>query len=354
MFDSKHKQLQFQLIDAVEPLIMAYCESELEEGCFMQMEFTTFPENVQLPKISVRISNPAILSYSNGKLYGISDGETDIEVSVSGSIQPIYRKHIRVKRIIRITNLYIERPSVTLKQGTKYKVEYRFEPKDADNIESIEWSSTNNNIANIISKGYIECLNVGTCDIVVKAENVVERCRVCVKPEMKKIMLPMEKVTLTMGQVIAFVPDYEPKNCFDSTILVETENPKIVVFEKGKLISKGLGNTYVTFWNVEKTVKSVAEIVVESTLYASEKSNIYKMLSFIMAVVSIFLLMLNKVYGLVGVVIGIVLGVLAVMKDYENVEGIVNVRGEPMQPDCFGSMLFIVMNIVIGIFAMMN
>ncbi len=348
-FESQKMQLEYLLIDAVEPVLVAYCEPEVEEGETIKLELITFPENAVLPEITVKVVNPSILRYADGRLYGILDGETDIEVSVSGSIQPIYRNHIRVKRVIRISNICIENSFVVLPEGAKYQIAYNYEPEDADNIDEIEYISTDENVARIIEKGQVACVHEGSCDIVIRAENVTAKCHICVKPEMKRIILPNKQIRLTMGQQVAFLPEYEPKNCFDTRIITEVEKTGIVDFREGKLISRGLGRTQLTFSNVEKTVKDTVEIVVESSLYASEKLNVYKIVSFIIAVASILLFAIKKAYGVIGVVIGVVIGILAIMKDCENVEGITNVRGEPMKPDYSGSILFIIINILIGI-----
>ena len=353
-FSSQEEQLDFLLIDAVEPLVVAYCEQEVEEGKSIKLNLTSIPSDTQMPDIAVRISNPSVLSYKDGNLLGLMDGETNIEVSISGSVQPIYHNHIRVKRVVRIKEIYIEYASVVLKEGTNHTIAYRFEPKDADNIDEIKWISTNENVVRILSNGCITCVKEGECDIIVRTDHVKAACSVSVKPDMKRILLPESKVTLSMGQQISFVPEYEPKNCYDSRIFVTIDNPEIVVMEKGRLISKGLGKTNVMFHNAEKTVKSSVEVVVESTLYASEKGNIYKKYSFFLAVASVFLLAINKACSMIGVISGIVMGILAVMRDCENVEGMVNVRGEPMKPDYFGSILFIVANVLIGVFGMLN
>lgn len=345
---SEEEELDFKLVDSIEPITVAFCKIEMEVGESAAIKVETVPETDIQPDLEVKIGNPAILEQRGGALYGISDGETDVEIKVKGSVEPIFRKTIRVKRVIRISEIQFLKQNIVLRPGIDYKIEYVCIPEDADNIEELMWRSSNCEIAEV-ENGVIHTYKAGICDITAYAGNVEKTCHIQVKPEMSRIVVPDGLLTLTIGKEVSFFPSCEPSDCFDTRIFWKVENPEVVKYDGRKITACGLGETEIRFSDERRCVKAAIPIKVESTLYASEKPNYWKLASFLAAAVSLLLLTVSKAFVLIATIVGSIFGCLAVAKDYSNVEGMVNVNGEPMKPDCIVSILFLGVNIVIGI-----
>lgn len=245
---------ELRLITCVQPLVNITVGKEVEVGKSIRISADLKPEVGDVPKLVFQIRNSQVASCDGLAVYGIKEGICTLEVFKSGSKQPFFTKEIRVYKRNRITKLLLSEDSMILGVNDTKHLNLDYYPTDADNINTITWKSSDENVATIDIHGNITTAGIGSCRLICTAENVSAQCMCTVKPYLSDIemdlqldendmlsMMPLQEITIFINCI--------PKDCIDGIVTLESSDTNVVNVVKNTLYAKNIGTATITIKN---------------------------------------------------------------------------------------------------------
>jgi uncharacterized protein YjdB len=195
-------------------------------------------------KITFESSNTKIATVAkNGKVTGVAAGNCIIMVrSTSGAYT-----YCNVYVYQKVIGLTLDYESAKLHIGEKLRLTAKVTPENASN-GSIEWTSSDSNIATVDENGVITPKNAGTCIITAKTTDgsgAFATCFVTVLKNALDIKLDVASLDLNVGDTYQLDAKVEPADATDE-LFYESSNTKVaIVSANGKITAKGKGNCVV-------------------------------------------------------------------------------------------------------------
>lgn len=268
---------ELRLITGIEPLVNIIVSSEIEVGKSNRISVALEPEVGNRPQLIFHISNSQIASCDGMSVCGLKEGICTLEVYRKGGKQPFFTKDIKIFKRNRITKLLLADDSIVLGMNDRKKMKLDYYPSDADNVASIIWKSSNENIARIDSTGSIVAAGIGSCRLICIAENVSAQCICTVKPYLSDIETNLqldENNTLSMFplQEISVVVNCIPNDCIDGVVTLESSDTNIVNVVKNTLYAKNIGSATVRIKNSTMRIQRSFSVMVNKKELEKKKS----------------------------------------------------------------------------------
>lgn len=164
----------------------------------------------------------------------------------------------------------IKKKPSSIKIGETYQL-------DVDNgDETTVFSSSNEKVATIDSKGKITGVSVGTTTIKAETEDTTDSFKLTVKPIEAKTISIGKSFALNVGDSKNLTATVSPNNTTDKTVTYKSDDSKIAIVDKnGKVTGKAKGKTKITATTSNKKSASVTVTVKEvmpSTLQFTSES----------------------------------------------------------------------------------
>ena len=337
---------EVKLLDAIEPMISVKCDAKtLEVGQCCNLTVEAIPSKASKPDYDVKISNENTLRYVDGKINAISQGTALVEVCLKGTIQPIFSTNITVVQLNRIQAIEVQGRCLELGVGDVKSVEFTYSPRDATDVSEIRFSSNNENVAIVSPSGEIKTIAPGKCEITIATSCVTTTIEITVKPKLQNINLSYDVLTMLVGQERELDYAAWPLEVIDKNIEYKVEDESIVEYNGRVVRGKSFGNTKIIFRHPQTGVTAVCSVEVKSTLQEKNKLNIFKILSFILFVVSLVCISKEPInYGIaIG---GIISGIIAMAYENKIVQGQHTMLGTPKKPEIAGCIVGIILNIL--------
>ena len=212
------------------------------------------PIDVSSKEVTWKSSNPDIVSIDSTKTI---NGEVIIRAKSVGTAT-ITATHkygkaatckIEVKKpIINVTDIRLNKTSITLTKGKTKTLKCTIYPTNATN-KKVSWSSSDSNIVEV-SNGKLKAKNAGVAIITVKSSNgKTATCKVEVKNpviDVTDIALNKTSIKLTKGKTKTLKYSIYPSNATNKTVSWSSSDPNIVEVSNGKLIAKNAGKATIT------------------------------------------------------------------------------------------------------------
>ena len=161
---------------------------------------------------------------------------------------------------------------IIIGENQKKFISRDFAPSDADNVNTIKWSSSDENIA-VVKNGTIFAKRQGNCRIICCAENVSAQCICIVKPFLKDFVIEYDEIVLNSMEEIEINAKCIPENSIDSKLIFESSDKNIVNIVGNKLIGKSKGNAEITIHNITDSVRKDISVKVVK----NKKGLLYKL-----------------------------------------------------------------------------
>lgn len=337
---------EVKLLDAIEPMINVKCDAKtLEVGQCCNLTVEAIPSKATMPEYDVKISNDSVLKYANGKINAISQGTSLVEVCLKGTIQPIFSASITVVQLNRIQTIDVQEKIWELGVGEAKKVEFTYSPRDATDVNEISFSSNNDRVAIVSSYGEVKAISPGKCEVTIATSCATTIIEITVKPKLQNINLSYDVLTMLVGQEKELDYAAWPLDVIDKNIEYKVEDASIVEYNGRMVRGKSFGSTSIIFRHPQTGITAECKVEVKSTLQAKNKLNIFKILSFILFVVS--LACMSKAPINYGIAIGgIFLGIIAIAYENKIVQGQHTMLGTPKKPEITSCIVGIILNII--------
>ena len=147
-----------------------------------KLETTILPEDADNKEVIWSSNNEEVATVDQqGNVVAVGEGECDITVSaVDGDASAVC--HVVVKSLVTVTEIELNKSSITGKPGTGYQLTAAVSPENAD-VTEMKWSSSAPQIASVDQNGVVSILGLGECVITAAIGDVSATCRIVGKDE---------------------------------------------------------------------------------------------------------------------------------------------------------------------------
>lgn len=152
-----------KVIASAKTIVIESEYTSVPVGGTITLKANVGPENAEDKSVSWSTSDNSIATVNNkGKVTGIARGEVDITARANAGNDLSATYHIVVVQPVK--KISITGSTNTVPVGYGIKLETEIMPIDAD-VQTIKWSSSNENVAVIIDGGYVYGTGKGSCTI---------------------------------------------------------------------------------------------------------------------------------------------------------------------------------------------
>lgn len=254
--NSIHRQLL--ILKATKPLIQVRAQERIEEGRSVALEMRTLPPGADRPELEFQYQIPGIVKCTSREVIGLKAGKTEVRVYEKGGIDAVRTLPFEVYRRNRITDIVFQEKQMTCGIGDSYSMDWDYYPEDADNVNTIRWTSSNPNAARVDETGKIRIVGAGRCRICCTAENVSEVCELDCRPYAEEIFLPeavLDGLAMQVGEQYTLRCAVTPENSFDGELLISSSDLLTVNVVGNQLEAVADGTAIITVENESHRIR---------------------------------------------------------------------------------------------------
>ena len=204
---------------------------------------TITPNNATNQNIAWSSSNNNIVSVDEvGNIKALKEGTSKITVKTKDGNKTATCTVI--VKAIKVKSVTLNKTNLTLGLHSTYELKATVLPNDASN-KSLIWTSSNNKIVSVDSKGKIKALKEGTATITVKSidGSKTATCKVVAKlKKVSSIALNKSSLQIKKGKTFKLKVSITPSDASNKSVSYTSDNSKVAsVDSKGNIKAVGLG-----------------------------------------------------------------------------------------------------------------
>ncbi len=232
----------------VEPASIAFANASenLIVGVTKKLEAAITPEDATTKTITWTSSNTDVATVTAEGIVTAKGAGTSV-ITAKTYNGKTAKCTITVKQ--QVTAIALSDETVSLWVGKKKTLTATATPTTANNT-SVSWSSSDNKVATVSSKGVITAKGKGTCTITCTAADgygTKTTCEVTVKQPVTTIALSDETVSLWVGKKKTLTATAAPTTANNTSVSWSSSNSKVAtVSSKGVITAKGNGTCTIT------------------------------------------------------------------------------------------------------------
>lgn len=235
--------------EKVTKVSLNHTSYRLVKGKTVRLKATVTSNTATNPKVKWSSSNKKIASVTSaGRVKGEKVGTCVIKATATDGTKKIARCKIRV--IQRITSLQINKTYAKVMQGNTLTLKTKIAPARAS-IKRLSWSSSDESVATVTSKGKVTGITPGSCNVTAKTtdgSNIKVTCAVTVYEE-----VPSQSISITASDIIMVVGKTQsagvtvnPTNTTDKIRYSSDRTSVATVSSKGKIKAIRPGTATIT------------------------------------------------------------------------------------------------------------
>lgn len=269
----------------VKPVIATKIEIDrsnvdLEVGSSITLNVKFTPSNTTNKKIIWSSSNTSIAEINEkGQVTAKKVGSVTITAKSTNGKEAKVIVNVK-KGSTSITSIKLNKVYVSLVSGSSITLKATITPTTAPN-KTIEWSSINESIATVNSKGLVKALKAGKTIITAKTSNgKTAKCTIEVNPVLPTgIKLNMTTAIINAGSSVTLKATVLPNNTTNKTVTWKSKNESIAtVSSKGEVLGIKEGTTTIVARTTnDKTVEckvTVKKVEVKSIVLSKNEFNL--------------------------------------------------------------------------------
>ena len=198
-----------------------------------------------------------------------------------GSIGPVmmyvYVHPYIAPAVVHPTSVSLDKTSLTLTEGESATLVATVAPANAGN-KKVSWSSSDEQVATVSTKGVVEALTAGTATITVTTDDgaLTAQCAVTVeaKPEVKVTGVSLNKTTLSLevGQTATLVATVTPADATDKTVTWSSTNEAVATVIDGQVKAIAAGEATIVVTTTDGALTAQCAVTVkEATTPVGDK-----------------------------------------------------------------------------------
>ena len=312
------------IIHRVDPFFFTKKEIELDVDGVTSLEIQSVPANANTDNITIKVIGESVTS-DHLTLTGVSEGESIVELFLDSPIpfataKVLVHKHIYVEKIL----IEIDSESDGLFVGQTYPISVVLEPFDAEDADSLNLMTSDNNIAVINGKA-VTILSAGEFSIRAKTKHITAEKTVSAISKVSSITLSSFPETICFGDVLEIKATVHPENAHNKKYKWITSDNSVAIVgidNNGKEVvqAKGIGNAKITCVSLDDE-SIYAELPVSvSPIFDANDSNIEKTINIFSIIFAyIFALLTRFLYWSILILSGYLI-VKSYRKHKENIQ----------------------------------
>ncbi|MCI8306981.1 MAG: Ig domain-containing protein [Lachnospiraceae bacterium] len=263
------------IITVKEPaasITLNHTSYKLGLGKKVQLTATVNSPNATDKSVKWSTSNKKIATVTkNGKVTGKKLGKCTITVRANDGSGLSATCSIRVVR--RVTSVRLNRKTASVLVGNTFRLKKKIKPSNAT-IKSVTWSSANEEIATVDSKGNVVGVSPGVVKIIATAKDGSNKAAACLVTVKEKVSATgVSAVNSEMTMVVGTSKNVEfttqPNNSTDNLFYTSDNSSVVTVNSRGKVYAKALGSA-----TVYATTTSGSTAAVEIRVVSLNRSSV--------------------------------------------------------------------------------
>lgn len=260
-------------IASIASVVEVKIEKMIEVGKSNKIQIISDPPESPIQKIFFRILDETIAKTDNLCVFGLKPGRTLLEAYYYGTQKPFQVCELNVIKRNRIRKIILNEDELVLGTGDRKVLHCDYSPVNADNIDKIEWKSSDEKIALVNPDGTLICKSYGNCKIWCIAENVSAVCNCEVRPYLESLDVDLSDNS-TDGQLyLEPMQEYElkinvyPLNSIDKNYTITSSNYNVANIVGHKVLAKNTGTATIEIENISRRKKIVFVVKVSKTKF---------------------------------------------------------------------------------------
>ena len=223
---------------------------------------TITPSNATNKEVTWTSSNTSVATVSSsGKISGLKTGTTNITCKTQDGS---YSATCVVTVVISATAIKLNKTSASLNSGDTLALSVTFTPTNTTN-KNVTWTSSNEEIATVSSKGVVTAKAGGTCTITAKSHSGsrTATCTVTVKQEVSGVELSTEAFSIYTSGTKTIKATVIPSTASNKSVKWTSSNTNVAtVSSSGKVTGINPGVCTITATTVDGGYKSTCTVTV--------------------------------------------------------------------------------------------
>ena len=254
------------MLDQVVPMTFVRCIGSIDLGNSVPVIKYCYPNENEAPRVELTSSSPGVISTWNEVMKGDSIGTSVISAYIPGNPAPIATFNVRCIRRNPIKRIEIDSQSYIMTAGDREKLQFRFYPEDADNVNDIRCYAEDGTIVSV-DRGTCSftAVSEGNTNVVIEAGNVMASVSVEVYPRLEQIFFTPDSLQLYIGESASYSIGYYPDNVLDANFTINSSGSGSVRINenKGQIVAVDPGEVIVSATSADGTVTGFLEILVK-------------------------------------------------------------------------------------------
>ena len=234
---------KFNFTIPVEKVTLSAGNSEILIGETLSLTATISPANASDKSIGWTSSKPAVATVNNGKVIGVSEGESVITATANNGVYSAIT--VKVLPVI-CESVSLDKTSYQGYKGTQVQLNATVTPANTTD-KTLTWTSSNTNIAEV-NNGLVSLKGTGEAVITVKCGDQTAQCNITVlAPLPESVALNPSSVTLEPNGTVTLSVVYTPSDAVTSSLTWKSDNTKVAtVNDKGVVSAVAAGETIIS------------------------------------------------------------------------------------------------------------
>lgn len=274
----------------------------LEVGSEYTLEVKTTPETNEIPQLRIECSNTSVVMVEGITLKAIAPGKAFVDIYKKEELIPFARKEIETTQENFVKQIELTLPFPKMGIGRQQQIGITLLPNDADDINLVDWESSDSRVVSVDEDGAIVAHADGKVVVTASTTRVRSSVEVEVLPNLKAISLSETSVELYVGQTQEISISVSPLNAFDTTCIWQSSNKDVAVIEVADdgrqfIRAVGIGECTLTCSAKEGNCASSCSVIVESTFKKRENIHTFLHYTIIAAVAALVCSVLSVSIG---------------------------------------------------------
>ncbi|MDE5781511.1 MAG: Ig-like domain-containing protein, partial [Lachnospiraceae bacterium] len=210
---------------------------------------TVTPSNATDKSVTWSSSDENVATVKDGVVTAVAVGKATITVTTKdGGKTAVCTVNVSETEI-PITGITINKAATELTVGGNETLTYTVTPEDANNSDTVEWSSSDENVATV-KDGVVTAVSAGTAVIKVTVNGMfTQECTVTVKDAIISVLgirLDKSEADLTEGETVTLNATVLPENATDKTYTWSTSNENVATVKDGVVTAVAAGTAIIT------------------------------------------------------------------------------------------------------------
>ena len=208
---------------------------EINLGEDENINVSVLPENAANRNFNAISNNTGVAMVEGNKITAVGIGNTNITFT---SEEGNFSKDVNVTVVNRLKNIKLNRENGSLNVGDSENLTVTYEPVDTTDDKTIEWVSSNTNVATVDLNGNIIALDPGQTTITAKVGTKVAEYKLIVYSPLNNIMFEEDSNVIQNGKNKALKVIYNPTNTTDDkTLEWASSDEKIATVDSNGIVT---------------------------------------------------------------------------------------------------------------------